>query len=116
MKAQELKIGNYYDHNGEIRKVTPSTIEEVWNSERNWCKPIPLTEEWLLNFGFKKVVNNWYNIHAKDNTFNVYLFENSGYRVEIVSQSIGVFNHVHELQNLYFALTKTELQWQNLEN
>jgi hypothetical protein len=75
-----------------------------------FAKPIPLTEEWLLKFGFKHIKDNWYNLFANSNTFNVYLFSEIGFRVEIVNQSIAVLNNVHELQNLYFALTNEELK------
>ena len=123
MNVNELRIGNLLDYNGKIVKVNTLAIDFhgnqtilaskenfLWNvSEIDGIKPIPITEEWLLKFGFRHVKNNWYNIHAKGNTFNVYLFEDSSYRVEIVSQSLGIFKHVHTLQNLYFALSEKEL-------
>lgn len=52
MKAQELRLGNLYDNNGNYFVVTPNTIESVFESERVWCKPIPLTEDILLKCGF----------------------------------------------------------------
>ena len=78
-------------------------------------KPIPLTEEWLLKFGF--IYNGWsYN-------FKRYVFHSQGkneklefYNTEFgISKNKEVFNisykieYVHQLQNIYFALTNEEL-------
>ncbi len=109
IQANELIINRYFELNGLIvRAVDFEGLNSLYDDIKN-IKPIPLTEEWLLKFGFRHVMNNWYNLHANGNTFNVYLFEDGRYRVEIVSQSIGVFEFVHTLQNLYFALTNKEL-------
>jgi hypothetical protein len=119
MKAEELRIGNYYNKNGEIEQITPNDIIEVWESERIWCKPIPLTEEWLLKFGFEK--------RSKEKEFFIEHFYILGYTVVNRSQwkkdmsleGFGInqcdnyipvdLKHVHQLQNLYFALTNEEL-------
>ena len=110
MESRELRIGNLvisnFKRKNEVVDIKTIDFTEDWF---NLFQPIPLTEEWLLKFGFRHIKNNWYNVHANGNTFNVYLFEDLRYRVEIVSQSIGVFKYVHTLQNLYFALTGTEL-------
>jgi len=107
MKANELRIGNWYDHNKIPTQVTPNTIEEVWEAERIWCKAIPLTEEWLLKFGFiKSSDNNYY----KGGKFTIYnRFGNFG----LIGGSLSwkEFKHVHQLQNLYFALTGEELTY-----
>jgi hypothetical protein len=98
MKANELRIGNWYDDNGVQKQVTPSTIEEVWNAERSWCKPISLTEKWLVKFrlmSIKTELGFWNN---GDAIYFSYGFEKS---IEL--------KYVHQLQNLYFALTGEEL-------
>jgi hypothetical protein len=121
MEAKDLRIGNKLLFLGDVvtfKNITEirkdgifwiKTFEPLIESKNFHFKPIPLNEEWLLKFGFRHVKNNWYNIHANNNTFNVYLFDEIGYRVEIVSQSIAVLKYVHQLQNLYFALTGDEL-------
>jgi hypothetical protein len=109
--ANELRIENYYDHNGEVRKVTPSTIEEVWNAERQWCKPIPLTEEWLRKFGFAK-----YDLSKNEfvrNSFRVCLSVRDEFVFADWDFAYVVIQYVHQLQNLYFALTQTELTLSN---
>jgi hypothetical protein len=100
MQASELRIGNWYNDNGIFKQVTPNTIEEVWVTQRTWCKP--LTEEWLkrCNFNFEKLgfkdLSVSYGITS--NEFHFYI---GNYAKKI--------NYVHQLQNLYFALTGEEL-------
>ncbi len=112
IKASELRIGNYYNHNEEIRQVTPNTILEVWESEREWCKPIPLTEEWLLKFGFEHSKPNYW--FKNDNKLRFSLIDNN-LHCSMGDDDYGILynrlNHVHQLQNLYFALTNEELTW-----
>lgn len=110
IKASELRIGNYYNHNGEIRQVTPNTILEVWESEREWCKPIPLTEEWLLKFGFeiqgKRISKDWFFLWYDNDKIVFALAE--------MKEAVGAYliiKYVHQLQNLYFVLTNEELTW-----
>lgn len=73
-------------------------------------KPIPITEDWLLNFGFKKNYD-WakqlsaeykYGGHGVTFYNGVYSFWcGDKFSIQII--------HVHQLQNIYFALTGEEL-------
>jgi len=67
--------------------------------------PIPLTEEWLLKFGFvKHKTTDIYPTFAKQ-MFNW----NDGILYIIGYGFMNHIKHVHQLQNLYFALTGEEL-------
>lgn len=63
--------------------------------------PMKLTEEWLKKLGFKPFQKDWsikgLIIHSRKRGF-------------IVRKSIPQIQYVHQLQNLYFALTGIELQ------
>lgn len=115
MKANELRIGNYYNQFGNNERVswaTLKTVEEDMN-EKLWCKPIPLTEEWLLKFGFKKEVECFY-IHYDMIECISLKFHFDGWYIE--DNDRGFINtkpikYVHQLQNLYFALTEDELSF-----
>jgi hypothetical protein len=111
MKANELRVGNLYDNNGNYFVVTPSTIESVFESERVWCKPIPLTEEILLKCGFISDGNNfeldWLLIHTHLPTgeYHFLLNEYKSGKLKVTKLS-----YLHQLQNLYHALTNEELE------
>ncbi len=112
MNASELRIGNYYNQFGNTEKVSWSTLKTLEESttEQLWCKPIPLTEEWLLKFGFeKKGVNRtrwiFWKIDLVEDEKGIYSFDESRIYIDI--------NYVHQLQNLYFALTGEELTFKS---
>ena len=122
MNAKELRIGNLVYKSlksGNGRKIECKTnmhdllrIEEdrIFNYE-----PIEITEEWLLKFGFENVHTDWfYKDIVKTNSyqfcFNICL---SNGKITLDSgfdeNSIIKLKYVHQLQNLYFALTGAEL-------
>ena len=121
MEAKELRIGNYImfsDNNGiSYRKISCIKINEfgfysdIDGVNLGICKPIPLTEEWLLKFGFEKDIEY-------DNTFNLGIPVLNGFTTITIDVRAEVLlldcmeikiKHVHQLQNLYFALTGTHL-------
>ena len=107
MKNNELRIGNLAYYNGEIVTINGISkehpfINRVTIDYLEWdeIQPIPLTEEWLLKCGFNDKENQYrYKdrlIVIRDNDFHDY-----GTSVKL--------KYVHQLQNLYFALTNNEL-------
>jgi hypothetical protein len=116
MKANELRIGNLVMYDGRVFEIdtiakefpTLNTIE-FGIGVVDWMNinPIPLTKEWLLKFGFYKSDNYGNDEYRLDGysyfrgRFYISDCDECGEDVEI--------NFVHELQNLYFALTKKEL-------
>ena len=115
IRANELRIGNYYhlvEEGVDINEVYQ--ISDGYSlhliDEYNNAKPIPLTEEWLLKMCFecgqlKTSKRFWIP------NFNIRIFNKSGKTQ--VSHSGKVYEHikyVHQLQNLYFALTGEELK------
>jgi hypothetical protein len=112
MKVQELRIGNYVLKEGEEIVITSFTFYNIEKDEYSY-EPIQLTEEWLLKFGFKKSTldedNTWLDLRYGYLTFS------SDESVEFkkvyltVSREDIICEYVHQLQNLYFALTGEEL-------
>jgi hypothetical protein len=87
--------------------------KNVYSTDGTIIEPIPLTEKWLLDFGWAK---GEYDTEYQDNislnqevlSYNV----NSNMFCIETQTDVMEINHilyVHELQNLYFALTKQEL-------
>lgn len=124
MDARELRIGSLVNNYGmgtpvliDIRPFHFSTFE----LNIGMYEPIPLTEEWLIKLGFEKTL-----IKFNDNSvleallFNGFVVQkNSMYQGWIVSRKqidqpfkihyLNSILYVHQLQNLYFALTGEEL-------
>ncbi len=118
-KENELRIGNFINVISS-KKTFDSFITQAKGydivrieekSFTNWnYEPIPLDKEWLLKFGFSEIVG----CNEKDFTNGVYnIFINSLGEVNFLFFKEGDWyqkiKYVHELQNLYFALTQREL-------
>lgn len=119
MKPNSLRIGNYvYDRGGKILKIDywerPGMVAQnmviegitvhPMTEEVKYLKPIPLTEDWLIKFNIKKMPESEYTI----NTYNL-----AGFKLWMKDGKF-LFNdqisieYVHQIQNLYFALTSEE--------
>ncbi len=135
MDAKELMIGNLVqrtvlDDNKTITGTEVVTICSIAIPQQfiavdedikedgtimSWAvefvEPIPLTEEWLVKFGFENVgyfkfwgtryFHKGIHIYFIDNEFRFYYQTNRAYTI---------YDSIHEIQNLYFALTNTELK------
>jgi len=127
MKANELRIGNLFKTD-EIVFVYSIEFNDkkrehrvyVDNLNRNYkdalfldeINAIPLTEEWLAKFGVKWIDETGYGWIDGNYHFKAKKFKNG--RIDIWINSNLVNNrktkYVHQLQNLYFALTGEELK------
>jgi hypothetical protein len=110
MEAKELRIGNLF------RFISTNSIEYVSDIKTNGLKtpvinnvsikdtePIPLTEEWLVKFGFVKDKLEVGLYHFND--LEIFLPNYFTWKTQFINN----IKHVHQLQNLYFALTNEEL-------
>lgn len=109
MKANELRIGNYVlDNLGGILKI--KGVNE--DSDLSHVRGITITEEWLFNFGFEKVKEDIFSL-LKDNKKVCTISKGNFGRFEYTQLTVhGIYiEYVHQLQNLYFALTGEELTY-----
>lgn len=133
MKANELRLGNYFtdneNHDGisnykPINKVIAlqkdriyfidtefllsenDTLEENRQIELSKCLPIPITNDWFLKFrmqdeeGFRHLKGYGWDEGFLYNELDI----NDMCRINSVK-----VEYVHQLQNLFFALTGKEL-------
>ena len=127
MKSTELRIGNFVKVENDYEIIQGLHGHEalcaldiklfdtfgVWQNYKD-IQSIQLTEKWLIKFGFKKwgsYTNLWKRYSTTNCTVrsdasaisrnNCYFILNEDYRVDI--------EFVHQLQNLYYALTGDEL-------
>jgi len=116
INAKEVRIGNWVMHdkgNGfqEIMLACAEDICLVQNHPEKF-ETIPLTEEWLTKFGFNRTT---YNDPALDieSDFNAEIYYTDDHRLFLHDCDGGKIGreiqYVHQLQNLYFALTGNEL-------
>jgi hypothetical protein len=113
LNAASLRIGNLLQVGNEIEKLELVDFADMYeNSTLIHYQPIPLTEEWLLKLGFTKslIFNSYYiNSDIEINIFdNIFWYDTKNDSIEIQS--------VHELQNLFYALTKRELTYERPTN
>jgi hypothetical protein len=114
MKANEFRLGIWVTKRG-ITYIMDEDELEVMFAARDYedFKGVPLTEEWLLKFGFDK----WF----LDYGFNLRgiicdIFYNVNTRELRINGDIKIpIEYVHQLQNLYFALTGEELTLKETE-
>jgi hypothetical protein len=115
MKASELRLGNcVFDAFGDIFQID---FIGICNVDKLKLQPIPLTEEWLLKFGFKfykkqvslNIGGELFNYAMKDE-FIIWTDLKSGWTLDSrKDRKTHWLNSLHQLQNLYFALTGEEL-------
>lgn len=115
IQANELRLNNCYSINGKIYTLGTSDFmdflneAQVNNGSINNIDPIPLTPEILEKFGFEKHTDSqgdafWYVYTYEDFEFT----ENGAFTFN--GSVMPHIQYLHELQNLYFALTGTELE------
>lgn len=139
MKVKDLRIGNIvyggwedYEENSHFSICLVTGLSEDQYLGEGWnfmlenmetkgvenyfeMKPIPLTEEWLLKFGFdhnfknheqsffSKKISEKFELTFRNNKLSLHL---KGYGM------IETFDYssVHQLQNLYFAICGEDLE------
>ena len=121
MKKNELRIGNLVYQVSEWGEKLSETKLTEWN-EGIWYRigeclayledyqPIPLTEEWLIKFGFKHSARMIWDIPNTEYSFSLdrfCLWDYTGDEGYLISTDL---NYVHQLQNICFALTGEELK------
>ena len=125
MTPAELRIGNWITVMGSLpsqvtahflymmETYTPVDPDDEADY-KEMTNPIPLTGEWLVKLGFKKKIKQlrsgffelWICRHGvKGISLNCYP---AGYFLSSPRRQLKV-QYVHQLQNLYYALTGEEL-------
>lgn len=120
IQANELRIGNWVGNLANSAKVTAILYAGVRLLDQNGeyfekLNPIPLTPEILEKAGFVKeegTIECW----TKENPeFSICKTQSGGFMFCVLSfETVQLvqkckMNSLHQLQNLYFALTGTEL-------
>lgn len=117
MKASELRIGNliWDDRKQKAKFVNHRVINDLASNNNPLpYSPIPLTEECLENFGFIWTESGWY--YKEDcpypctgGVFTLRISKYKDYYTLLDNGAGPILKYVHQLENLYFALTGEEL-------
>ncbi len=104
----ELREGNFIFYSGQIVQLNEKNIDLVYLRNSGSVEGVDLNVTWLENFGFFYVTS----------TEELYTFYLNGVKIELSDDfaMVNIHNtdakkirYVHELQNLFFALTGNEL-------
>lgn len=130
MKPQELSIGNLVCYNGKVVKVEQITKHKIGyhtkpnETRMNYARlceiePIPITNELLLEIGFKKGIdaNSLYRYAIDNCLFEIRLWD-SGPLIKLENYCEDCVRKVHlpktpnlhQLQNAYYLVTGKELE------
>lgn len=109
MKIEELRYGNKIIYIDKEVSVDEHLFVD-YSSSGGYCelyfKPIPITEEWLKRFGFKEGKKGPFAIDMiPDKLFISMDWEDPEEGIRVPKPKF-----VHQLQNLYFAITGEELK------
>lgn len=128
IRISELRIGNlviykpYGNRDGETKKIEGllgmKAFFNKYNNESamlHYLRGIPLTAEWLERMGWYDLAMGFFipigegnprrQLNWNDIDHSVKIMDPGGYVITIA----GNVQFVHQLQNLYFALTGEEL-------
>ncbi len=120
MDSKQLRIGNHVMYTDQFGKY----VDQIRVLNEEYCQldnhgarfdysglePVPLTEDWLMKFGAtKRIVSEW-DYHLKVGAVKIYFRKNISWYSELEGIYLGShIQYVHQLENLYFALTGNEL-------
>lgn len=127
MTANELRIGNWLNDSRPVNecakklfKITDNGYFKVRARDievAELFEPIPLTPELLDKCGFVETKTIYIYDRSKElghhlGDFSICKYDDTQIKVWRGGRYLGIIHceYLHELQNLYFALTKTELE------
>lgn len=113
-----FKIDSIFKDTVSVVNLTNATFTDI-SLEANTIEPIPITEEWLFKMGFllsrlniknymhpQTILFELRNVSVLDGGFKIRIGHDEAFSFKAISNEII---YVHQLQNLYFALTCEEL-------
>ena len=117
MKANDLRAGNLVKSKllGTEHKVLGVYKNKIWTDlQESWSdiedfEGVVITEERLLKFGFERQENNWKTLNLYFATISWERLAGIAFSFDKESIYLPHIQHIHQIQNFYFALTNQEL-------
>lgn len=123
INAEELRIGNYFYYGKHNIVGTFSTLEYrrldglLINGQipEEHLTPIPITPEILEKCGFEEEITEDITYYHPSGFFFFQIWDRENkkhdyYGIKLMNKFIVRLDCLHQLQNLYFALTGAELE------
>lgn len=122
LKPSELRIGNFVRSTLVVldaitkEDLTSFIDRRIKNGNEidnaHWFQPIVISEAWMTRLEFKMVLTKGGYYFKRDEDYRLSIIDGI-LHVSVGEDQLGVLlvklKYVHELQNLYFALTKIDL-------
>jgi hypothetical protein len=120
MELKDFRLGNFIqDKSGNIKSVEAlSSLTGIAVEEGNSFEiyePILLNNEWLLKLGFRACGTSWLHVSQHFSGFDVQLIDEQYFLNSDGLPFSNGFAYVHQLQNLYYAMTGSELPIESLQ-
>jgi len=118
MKNTEIRIGNYVYRNDILVTVDEQTFWDMKNNPEQYT-PVTTTEEWLKKLGFEQIEDfhgrliDGDEVHSErwqKNGIVFWFFLGNLNDCTINGEVAFESEFVHQMQNMYFALTNQELK------
>lgn len=115
MEAKNVRIGNKVDLYGKTATICSADYSTGLAITKG--KPIELTTEWLIKLGFKKLGNTyWISLYVLKAELHFEMYKRG--RVLLLKSDnsnliLEPVMYVHQMQNLFFALTNTEIEFKH---
>ena len=112
----ELRIGNYIQDYYKTKVLIVENVDSTLNYKEinnvhssnhiTNLKQIEICREWLIKLGYEQK-GSFYRF--KNSRFAEVIIHDEGIEVCVHSVALKHIKYIHQLQNLYFSLTATEL-------
>ena len=122
LDSHEIRLGNTYkiemgDGTYKSDLINLEDLSNLLDDEiDDFYQAMEISEEWLIRFGFKSVSDISYSFPKPYNNLELAYYGsiNGLKKGWVITKLFGLSNgikYVHELENLYFALTGEELKY-----
>lgn len=108
-------VTKIYDDTYDCAAYNPKD-NTIYTNCKGITQPIPITEEWLINLGFTKQESHLF-IFPQNTSYRLWGFAWNVQQFSINTTGDGwddvgalSVSHIHQLQNIFHALTGKELQ------
>jgi hypothetical protein len=132
IKGKELRLGNLVKDRGDkvIRIDFLEHIQDGYDTKfgqliflegteihpiteyADYANAIPITDDWIIRFGFERQDNNWKRLCICNDWTYLYWEKLDGFALSVNKHSVMLphIKYAHQLQNFIYYLTGEELK------